>query len=267
MKTLCIYHGDCADGFGAAYAVWKRFGDEVEYYPATHGDPPPDVTGRDVIMVDFSYKRGVLTEMLEHCESMTILDHHKTARDDLVTLFHPKLRIVFDMDRSGAVIAWEYFHPNTTIPSLLLYVQDRDLWQWRLPHSREILTALETYPMRFDVWDRLVPQLLAGDGTHMLAYHRSILDDMKTRADIMQLDGYTVPVINAPHFLASDLGNILAQGHPFAVVYTVDARGVRYSLRSAEDGIDVSEIAKSHGGGGHFHAAGFETKTLIHTAL
>jgi oligoribonuclease NrnB/cAMP/cGMP phosphodiesterase (DHH superfamily) len=267
MSKMCIYHGDCPDGFGAAYAVWKRFGDSVEYYPATHGDPPPDVTGREVIMVDFSYKRPVLLKMLEQCESMTILDHHKTAKADLADLIDPKLTVVFDMDRSGAVITWEYYHQGKEIPQLLYNIQDRDLWQWKLPFSREVLTALDTHPMRFDVWDGLSVKELASVGSHMLVYYRSILDNMKDRADLMQLDGYVVPVINAPYFLASDLGNILAKGHPFAVIYSIDARGVRYSLRSAPDGIDVSEIAKSHGGGGHFHAAGFETKTPIHTAL
>jgi oligoribonuclease NrnB/cAMP/cGMP phosphodiesterase (DHH superfamily) len=247
--------------------VWKRFGDEVEYYPATHGDPPPDVTGRDVIMVDFSYKRPVLTKMLETCNSMILLDHHKTAQADLDGLVDPKLTLVFDMNRSGALIAWQHFHPQTYVPKLLLHVQDRDLWQWKLPFSREILTALDTYDMRFEVWDNLKIENLMNAGIHMSFYYNSIIDDLKDKADIMQLDGYTVPVLNAPYFMASDLGNILAKGYPFAVIYTTDARGVRYSLRSASDGIDVSEIAKSHGGGGHFHAAGFETKTPIHTPL
>lgn len=267
LSTICIYHGNCPDGFGAAYAVWKRFGDEVEYYPATHGDPPPDVTGRDVIMVDFSYKRPVLTKMLETCNSMILLDHHKTAQADLDGLVDPKLTLVFDMNRSGALIAWQHFHPQTYVPKLLLHVQDRDLWQWKLPFSREILTALDTYDMRFEVWDNLKIENLMNAGIHMSFYYNSIIDDLKDKADIMQLDGYTVPVLNAPYFMASDLGNILAKGYPFAVIYTTDARGVRYSLRSASDGIDVSEIAKSHGGGGHFHAAGFETKTPIHTPL
>jgi hypothetical protein len=267
MTKLCIYHGNCPDGFGAAYAVWKRFGDSVEFYPATHGDPPPDVTGRDVIMVDFSYKRPVLTKMLEQCKSMIILDHHKTAQADLEGLVDPKLTLVFDMDRSGAVITWQHFHPNSQIPRLLRHIQDRDLWTWKLENSRQILTALDTYDMRFEVWDTLSVDRLAVAGEYMVTYYSSIIGDMVDKAELMQLDGHVVPVINAPYFMASDLGNILAGGYPFAVVYSVDSRGVRYSLRSVAGGLDVSEIAKSHGGGGHFHAAGFQTKTPIHTAL
>lgn len=267
LSTICIYHGGCPDGFGAAYAVWKRFGDNVEYYPATHGAPPPDVTDRDVIMVDFSYKRPVLTQMLASCKSMILLDHHKTAQADLEGLVDPKLTLVFDMNRSGAVIAWQYFHPYVEIPKLLLHVQDRDLWTWKLENSRQILTALDTYDMRFEVWDSLSVDKLAAAGEHMVTYYSSIIGDMVEKAELMTLDGHVVPVINAPYFMASDLGNILATGYPFAVVYSVDSRGVRYSLRSVPGGLDVSEIAKSYGGGGHFHAAGFETKTPIHFAL
>lgn len=267
MNTICIYHGNCPDGFGAAYAVWKRFGDEVEYYPATHGGLPPDVADRDVIMVDFSYRRSVLLQMLSVCNSMIILDHHKTAQADLAELDHPKLTTVFDMDRSGAIITWDHYHPDTKIPTLLQHIQDRDLWQWKLSASRAVLTALDTHPHKFEVWDNLWVDELANVGKHMLVYYQYMIDDMKSSADLMQLDGHTVPIINAPYFMASDLGNILAQGHPFAVIYSVDAAGVRYSLRSAEGGMDVSEIAKSHGGGGHFHAAGFGTLTPIHTPL
>ena len=248
MSTICIYHGNCPDGFGAAYAVWKRFGDDIEYYPATHGDPPPDVTNRDVIMVDFSYKRPVLTQMLADCRSMILLDHHKSAQADLDGLVDPKLTVVFDMNRSGAVIAWQYFHPQTYVPMLLLHIQDRDLWQWALPFSREILTALDTYDMRFEVWDNLKIENLMNAGVHMVTYYNSIIGNMVEKADIMQLDGYTVPVLNAPYFMASDLGNLLAIDYPFAVIYSVDARGVRYSLRSAPNGVDVSLIAASHGG-------------------
>lgn len=30
IKPLCIYHGNCADGFGAAWAVWKALEGGVE---------------------------------------------------------------------------------------------------------------------------------------------------------------------------------------------------------------------------------------------
>ena len=56
---LCIYHHNCADGFTAAWVVKKAFGN-VDFHPGKYNEPPPDVTGRDVIIVDFSYKYDVL---------------------------------------------------------------------------------------------------------------------------------------------------------------------------------------------------------------
>jgi len=80
---ICIYHGNCADGFTAAWAVWKRFGDSVEYIPGVYGESPPDVTGKNVVIVDFSYKRPVLLEMTKTARTVLVLDHHKTAEADL----------------------------------------------------------------------------------------------------------------------------------------------------------------------------------------
>src|SRR4051812_40261454 len=100
MKPLCIYHGNCADGFASAWVVRKANtaeilnnegyptwqGDEMQFHAGVYQNPPPDVTGRHVIMVDFSYKRPVLLEMAAKAESILILDHHKTAAEDLVDL-------------------------------------------------------------------------------------------------------------------------------------------------------------------------------------
>ncbi len=128
--AICIYHGNCADGFGAAWTVRKALG-EIEFYAASYQEPPPDVTGKDVVMVDFSYKRQVLLEMSEKARSILILDHHKTAAEDLVDL--PENVIAkFDMSRSGAMLAWDHFFPGESPPPLLLHIEDRDLWRFAL---------------------------------------------------------------------------------------------------------------------------------------
>jgi hypothetical protein len=172
------------------------------------------------------------------------------------------------MQRSGARLAWDHFHPDAPkIPTIILYVEDRDLWIKKLPFSDAVTLALRSYPQEFGVWDVLDMHALATEGTAMLRYYNTLVSDMKTQAEMMEVAGHIVPVVNAPYFMASDLGNELAGPSPFAVVYSVNSRGYRYSLRSSKFGIDVSEIAKSYGGGGHFHAAGFESKTPVHTTI
>ena len=123
-----IYHGNCLDGFGAAYAAQRHFsaqGIEAEFFAASHGEPMPDCTGRDVYVVDFSFKRPQMKQLCDIAERVTVLDHHISAQEDLDGLEaeHANLKVVFDMSRSGAVITWEYFHQEP-VPPLLLHVQD-----------------------------------------------------------------------------------------------------------------------------------------------
>lgn len=259
---LCIYHGACDDGFGAAFAVWKRDGYAVEYHAGVYGKAPPDVTGLDVVIVDFSYKRPVMVELASKAKSILVLDHHKTAEADLAGLSAecPNVEVQFDMARSGAVMAWQYFHPDTEIPEFFLYLQDRDLWTKKLRGVDEFTAALRSYPQDFSCWERLVTggaAHLVQEGYAIQRYYRTLVEQAKTHAHPRMIAGYTVPVVNASLFMASEVCGELAEGQPFAAMYTETATDVIWSLRSRADGVDVSEIAKRFGGGGHKNAAGF----------
>lgn len=283
-NKLCIYHGNCSDGFGAAYAVWK-WDSDVEFFPGVHQNDPPDVAGRDVILVDFSYKRAVIEEMAKTARTITILDHHKSAAEDLAPLlldgemngdmnlsFHEfgkltratgdlSLRGLFDMERSGAMIAWNYFHPDTPPPRLIEHIQDRDLWRFALPSTREIQAALFSFPYDFLVWDELMAvdiDQLALDGVAIERKHfKDIAELLKVVTMRMVIGGHDVPVANLPYTMTSDAGHQLAQGEKFAACYWDTPEGRVFSLRSTDEGMDVSAIAKQYGGGGHKHAAGF----------
>lgn len=260
---LCIYHGGCDDGFGAAFAVWKRDGDCVTYHPGVYGVAPPDVTGLDVAIVDFSYKRPVMIELASKAKSILVLDHHKTAQADLDGLSAEcaNVTVQFDMERSGAVMAWEYFHPAAPLPKFFEYLQDRDLWTKRLPGVDEFTAALRSYPQDFATWDRLYSEgaiHLIEEGMAIQRYYRMLVEQAKKHAFTREIGGYRVPVVNASMFMSSEVAGELAEGNPFAAVYAETEKGVIWSLRSrAPDGVDVSEVAKRFGGGGHKHAAGF----------
>jgi oligoribonuclease NrnB/cAMP/cGMP phosphodiesterase (DHH superfamily) len=256
-QGLCIYHKNCADGFAAALTVWLKYGDRWDYRAAQHGDEPPEVTGRDVLIVDFSYPRRQLEALRHAANCLTVIDHHKTAADDLTGLDY----CIFDMHKSGAVLTWEYLFPNRPVPLLLQYVQDRDLWQWKLPSSKAVSAALRLTPTTFPAWqallmdDRLAD--LANMGEILLQYQMGCVEAATNKAvGTLELEGYTVPCINCTH-LVSDIVSALSEHAPFAVGYfdTKDRRV--FSLRSGPGGVDVAEIAKKRGGGGHAHAASF----------
>lgn len=259
---LCIYHGNCDDGFGAALAIWKRDGDCVTYHPGVYGEAAPDVTGLDVAIVDFSYKRPVMVELASKARSILVLDHHKTAEADLAGLADecPNVTVEFDMNRSGAVMAWQHFHPADTVPLFFYYLQDRDLWRKELPGVDAFTMALRSHPQKFEVWDKLRHNVqgLIDEGQAIQRYYRTLVDSAKGHAYFRHIGGYRVPVVNASLFMASELAGELAEGHPFAGVYAESEGHILWSLRSrAPDGVDVSEVAKAFGGGGHKHAAGF----------
>jgi oligoribonuclease NrnB/cAMP/cGMP phosphodiesterase (DHH superfamily) len=276
MKSpLCIYHANCADGFGAAWAVRQAFPD-AEFYPGVHGQPAPLVHGRDVILVDFSYPRAILERMAEGPGSVLVLDHHKSAAEDLAGLppadswgahLHDaslalgNLHAVFDMQRSGAGLTWDFFFPGTRRPMLLNHIEDGDLWRFDLPLTREIQATLFSYPYDFATWDLLMKAdlgKLAEDGAALERKHHKDIDELlKVVTRRMRIGGHEVPVANLPYTLTSDAGHKLAQGEAFAACYWDTPTGRVFSLRSTDEGLDVAVIAAKYKGGGHRTAAGF----------
>jgi oligoribonuclease NrnB/cAMP/cGMP phosphodiesterase (DHH superfamily) len=261
QRPLCIHHANCLDGFAGAWVVNTAHAETgVELYPGKHQQPPPDVRGRELILVDFSYKRDVLLAMAEAANSILILDHHKSAQADLIDL-PDNVTAIFDMERCGAMIGWGHYVPDRRPPALLAHIQDQDLWRFALPGTREITALLASYPFSLSEWGRFMredPEALREEGEPILRQHdkdvRELVERLAYRAEIA---GYEVPVINVPGKYSSDVGALLCAGEPFAACYCDTATGRSFSLRSNPQGIDVSEIAAQFGGGGHRNAAGF----------
>jgi hypothetical protein len=280
-KLLCIWHGNCQDGFGAAWAVRHALGEiNIEFFPGVYQDAPPDVTGRHVLMVDFSYKRPVLLDMAERARTILILDHHKSAAEDLAGFpgptyqqwqdkgrgpdpADPPIAVVFDMDRSGAGLTWDHLHPGAPRPRLIDHIEDRDLWRFALPKTREISAALFSYPYSFGLWDSLMnddvlPNLII-EGSAIDRKHRQ---DIANLLPVVQrwamIGGVNMPVANLPLTLTSDAGHkMAAEAFGIAACYWDTPEGRVFSLRSTDDGPDCQAIAVGYGGGGHAHAAGF----------
>jgi len=262
---LIIYHGKCIDGFTAAWAAWRQFGDRAEYVPALHGEAPPDVTDRKVYIVDFSYPRPVLEEMWGKASFLAVFDHHKTAQADLAGLTY----CAFDMNRSGAGLTWDHIVSSARCP-LVNYVEDRDLWRFALPFSKEVNALIGSERQDFRAWDALDERLrndfdgCVRTGAALLRQVERYVEEMAQQARMVDFAGHTVPIVNAPYINTSELVGKLAETAPFAVGWYQRGDGkYAYSLRSRGD-FDVSELAKTFGGGGHRNAAGFTSDTRVH---
>jgi len=264
-KPLVIYHKGCCDGQGAAAAFYHKH-QNAEFYPGVYSHEPPDVAGRDVYLVDFSYPLEVLKRMLAQVNSLTIIDHHKTAIEFLQDFEHPRLTKFLDTNHSGAVLTWMWCYPDTPVPDLLLYIEDRDLWRFQYPNTRAVNAFL--YSMEFDLigwllWlnngtlDQNLKAILEA-GNALIRQDTQRVKSLLGNQRYLNIKGHVVPAVNTNHFHASDLGHELAKGHDFAATYFDTKDGRVFSLRSNPDGVDVSLVAQHFGGGGHRTAAGFK---------
>lgn len=276
-SPIVIYHANCPDGFTAAWIARKALGPDCEFIPAHYGHEPPDCTGRSVYILDFSYKRPVMRQIASQAMKLVVLDHHKTAESELAGFtdefcMRPDLianppgselpLIWFDMSKSGAMLAWEHFI-GTQPPWIVKYVQDRDLWQWKLRSSREVNAALASYERTFEQWDVfetedwVLPQLIT-EGVAIERFKNRQIDDACRNATEIELAGHKIMAVNSTVNF-SEVAGKLAEDRPFGVAWFYRQDGQKqWSLRSRDGGVDVSEIAKKFGGGGHRNAAGFE---------
>ena len=270
--NFVIAHGNCPDGLGAAWSAWAMHGSNIEYYFATYGSGKdlPDVTGKNVLMVDFAYKTPeIMNELNFKANKMLLLDHHKSAKEALegkIDCDH-----IFDMERSGARMSWDFFFPSLDVPDLISYIEDRDLWRWKLPKTREYLAALDSYGQNFETFDR-VSQLkdkelesFISEGCAIVRYQQNMVKQTVKKAEegiLCAPNGeYPCFAVNcATRELISDVGNELANKGVVGLVWGYSNGQLYCSLRSVGDKFDVSEIASQFGGGGHRNASGFELK-------
>lgn len=295
---LVIYHKDCFDGHTAAW-VFRHFRGDAEWHPARYGDTPPKTDGREVYVLDFSYPRAAMKALILGSRSTVVLDHHKTAETALDGLLdelqhidqrQPGDEIVFDMERSGAGITWDYLSdeaaegvgcsdcggrgdhqagcPWGERPWLVSYVEDRDLWRQSLVDGEYVSAWVAAQPMTFAAWDDLIAcgqDAAINSGRAVQAYIHQYGTKALKEARYEMLAGYSVPTVNMPYMNCSEhVGRLLREeGVPtFAAGYfRRDDGRWQFSLRGAP-GFDVSEVAKQFGGGGHAGAAGFDVERL-----
>lgn len=264
-KIVVLYHGKCPDGFGGAYAAWKKFGDTAEYIPVDHGDAMLEgLEGRDVYLVDFCYETTEqMAELAKTASRLVVLDHHKSSR----AFVENAPEHVFDTNRSGSTIAWSYFHPDTPMPRLMKYLEDGDLYRYALPETRDIFSYLLVLPFEFHAWDEFIDGLeddtrrieLMNKARAYTEFFEALGNSSIERAKKVRFEGHEVyfasthPNITMKSYVGHELYTKLP---PFALVVTAHPNGFGVSIRG-DSSIDVSEIAEKYGGGGHPGAAGF----------
>jgi uncharacterized protein len=274
---LIIFHQDCPDGFTAAYIAKLRY-PEAKLMPRNHGLEPPyaEVEGKDVLVLDFSWRtREQNDKLAKLAKSFRILDHHRSAQQVLEGADYA----IFDMERSGAGLAWDYlfgkekhsliythvWHYAQPRPWYIDYVEDRDLWRFKMPESEAVNAYIMTFQYDMKSWDEMVKTDLRDAITKGKAvllqinkYVREVVKQVQDGKIAVGDKTYTVGVVNAPYMNISEIGHALA--HRWDIGLGWFERGdniIQFSLRSVGDK-DVSVVAQQYGGGGHKNTAGFQ---------
>lgn len=271
MARVCIYHAGCPDGFGAAWAVRRAWGDDTRFVARGHDDAldARGYRGDEVVFVDIAPPNEALRALADEAAHVTVLDHHISSLERLNA--DPGLenaveaqghRIHFDLAHSGAVLAWQHFHPDEPVPDLLRYVEDQDLWNWALPRSDAVNAAIGSYPREFAVWDELASKggaALADEGAPIVRAQRIDVERALAFSHPVAIGEARVEAVNARVQRAA-IGHELALraqfGQPWGLVYRVQGDRVNATLYSIGD-LDVAREAVARGGGGHRNAAGF----------
>ena len=274
--NIVMFHYPCQDGLASAYIAHmyaNMYNKNIELYPIQHGTSIDinRLKNKKVIMCDYSPSVEILDNIEKNVDSICILDHHISAQRDLIG----KEYAIFDMMKSGAGLTWEYFFPEKEMPLWVQYIQDRDLWTWFLPESRNFTAAffeicskieLNNFTELFIVFDNISNNILQyiemGKELNRVLDMKvdNIIDSNK---NVYYYENYMIKIMECPYELVSEVGSKITKDTTidFAVLWRHNEKDDMYnvSLR-ANNKVDVSIIAKKFGGGGHMNAASFKSK-------
>jgi oligoribonuclease NrnB/cAMP/cGMP phosphodiesterase (DHH superfamily) len=277
---IVVYHGD-QDGFCGAWLLHHVF-PNAEYVKASYGDRNlfDFIVGissnKIVFFVDFTF--SLLREnydIAKIAKHVVIMDHHKTAIEKLNNLECNNVTKILDNSRSGCKMVYDWLienDPYVPLPcnasSIVSTVCDYDLWTFKLAGTQNIFAAIASYPMTFDSWNRMCLMsngALYAEGAIIERYRATLVDSI-IKDNIVMLDLndeiriFAVNTQNEFAVAGSKLSKLNFNKHKIGATFYFNYDGMIVSLRSPDDGPDVSDIAKKFGGGGHAHAAGFQVK-------
>lgn len=273
---IVLYHGKCHDGFGSAFIIWyySNYNQNIVYIPCFYlkedeklnEDFLNKIKDKNVIMVDFCYNSENMNKIFSVTKSFMVLDHHKTSNEFLS--FIPNENKIIDMTKSAVGITWKYFYENDNLPMFLDFIQDKDIWTFKLADTENFCTYFIKENFDFNVWSQYLDTShvinAINIGKQWLEYQNIIIDNIvkKTFFTIQKFKNKLLLIgyVNSSLY-QSEVGNKMMTTFSFidlAVVWYYDPyrNQTLFSLRSLDNKADVSEIALDQGGGGHRNASG-----------
>lgn len=275
LKKIMVFYHEDADGFTGAWSAWKKLKNTADYLPMHNDNKPLDTLalnaeGKDIYIIDYSFKTEEMKKLVAINKKVVLIDHHITSAESAKIATES----LYDISHSGAYLAWKYFHQDKKIPKLVSYVEDYDLWKFKLPFTQELTIFLSSKKFDFKAWEKLAEEFedaskrkeMIKQGKIMLDYKEKVIQELLDKGEEVVLDGHRAFAVNSPVF-ESEIGkHIYEKKGMLAIIWSYRRRHgkpkLKVSLRSNES-IDVAEIALKYGGGGHKSAAGFTLEKEI----
>lgn len=298
------YHSSCYDGFGAMWSARQALeymGNpeyaNANYSPAFYGKDEASFKDKIVVFVDYCPKRNVI-DALAKDNLVLVIDHHATAQEALLgidkdgkkipgvepvpsidttfeeyyTQFKQGLRGAyarFDMTKSGAGLAYRYFHNTDRVPQMIKFIEDRDIWKFQYGDDTKAFHAfLLSQPFDYTRWsniaeaaedhEKLSQMIKKGNG--VLEYCNQLVANIIEPAVVYETNGVKYAMFNTTSHW-SEVGEYACEklGVDYSIALTIDFKQnqTRGSIRPKK-GTNCLPLANFLQGGGHAGAGGFQ---------
>lgn len=265
-KIVVLYHNDI-DGFGAAWAAWKKMGKKADYIPIQYKGKtnilPKGLKNKELYLVDLCFDADTMKRLLKENNKLVVIDHHIGRKNEVKI----STDYLFDLNSSGAGLSWKYFFPKKNTPRLLKHIEDYDIWKFKLPYTRELLASLNIYEMNFKKWNIIAADFenavkrkkYIDEGKVIVKYQNDLIKKIAGYGEKAIFEGHKVFVVNSP-ILESEIGNYVVKNKKVIGLVWSNRNGGRDFFKGSLRGdgkVNLSDLAQKYGGGGHKVAAGF----------
>ena len=311
---IVVYHENCIDGLASAWAFDQKWGKDesvhISYIPYTHTQIPEAQEkiraelsqGAELFFADVAPKKEFLDELmapltsgLPALKAVHVLDHHKTAAEELANYTPPadaqapKLNIVIDAEHpSASNMIWETLLPDQKKPEFLTMIakmdlardikEDHDLAAAAIIDSKSIKTVADAFH-NFEDLSKMSMHEMVVAGLNILSDQENRIEKltsniMYTRLivlnDKMQEESLWIPVINADvQNFGRHISDYLREqgdrtGLGVAFAWYVQGNGtVTMSIRSDGDP-DASKVAEVLRATPGVTGGGHKTSAAVH---
>jgi len=287
-KNTVIYHSADFDGICCCEIARKFLPADTTFIGWNYGDPLIPYPDEGFVHVLDLAPDCLIHTPQRAAESLIWIDHHKTSIEKW-----PNQVLGYRIDGVAACrLAWQWFWKHSIesfpqLPNKLAYTErgvsepwavrligEYDIWDKRDPDAETFQYSLR---IGDPIWSVLLDpshlnngilvRKMLVEGQIAQAYSRRVEASIcKTRTWVMQWEGLYFLCVNTARFNSLFFAerDIPETGHDALMGFNYTGQTWTVSLYHAKHrtDLDLSEIAKRHGGGGHRGACGFTCGVL-----